>query len=271
MSRASSVAALLAALAFGAGAQAQTEAPRRDTAEAVGLYAWLGTYGAATGLAASLVLDGTSPPVATALPLVGAGLGAGVLTAYLLDRPTRIRRGVPTAMGAGISLGALAGGAVAAEGVLVGGWTPGTAGAASWAGVTLGLGATLALEAALRPAPGTTSWALSGGLWGATLAGLAALALQDGAFVGRWLLVGEAVGVIASLATAGLVRPTQAQTRWLDLGALVGGLLGFGAGMLLFSRPSRDWPGVAATAQLGILGGGVAGWFLGSRRDDSPF
>jgi hypothetical protein len=131
--------------------------------------------------------------------------------------------------------------------------------------------AALAMEAALRPDPGTTSWVLSGGVWGASLAGLTALALQDGRALGRWLLVGEVVGVVASLATARTLRPTQARTRWLDLGALVGGLLGFGAGMLLFSRPAQDWPGVAATAQLGIVGGGVAGWFLAPGTPRSPW
>lgn len=261
------VAAVFTVLALGASAEAQPIAPRRDTPEAVGLYAWLGAYGAATGLAASLVLDGQSLPLATALPLAGAGLGGGILTAYLLDRPRRIRRGVPTALGAGVTLGALAGGAIATEGTLDGGWSPGAAGVATWAGITLGMGTTLLLEATLRPDPGTVSWALSGGLWGATLSGLTALALQDANSLGRWLLVGELVGVVTSLATARLAQPTQSQTRWLDLGAFVGGLLGFGAGMLLFSRPSVDWPGVAATAQLGVLGGGVAGWFIGSGHD----
>lgn len=252
-------------------ALSQQSSARRDTPEAVGLYAWLGAYGGATGLAASLALDGQSLPLATALPLAGAGLGAGVLTAYLLDRPDGVRRGVPTALGAGLTLGALAGGAVAAEGVLQGGWSPGVAGVSAWAGTTLGMGAALALEASLRPAPGTTSWVLSGGLWGATLAGLTALALQDAPSTGRWLLVGEAVGVVAALATARALSPTQARTRWLDLGAFVGGLLGFGAGLLLFSRPSQSWPGVAATAQLGVIGGGVAGWFLAPQHDRSPW
>jgi hypothetical protein len=80
--------------------------------------------------------------------------------------------------------------------------------------------------------------------------------------------VGEAVGVIASLATARMMRPTQARTRWLDLGGVVGGLLGFGAGMLLFSRPSLNLAGVVATTQLGIIGGGVGGWVLAPRETD---
>jgi hypothetical protein len=264
--RCSALVALLAA----APARAQSPPPR-DTPEAVGLYTWLGAYGAATGLAASLALDGRQLPLPTALPLAGAGLGAGVLTAYLLDGGHPVRRGVPTALGAGLTLGALAGSAVAAELVLDADAAPGTAAITVWAGTTLGLGAALALEATLRPDPGTTSWMLSGGLWGASLAGLTALALQDGRALGRWLLVGEAVGIVVSLATARALRPTQARTRWLDLGALVGGLLGFGAGMLLFSRPAQDWPGVAATAQLGIIGGGVAGWFLAPGQPRSPW
>ena len=254
-----------------AAAPARAQTPSRDTPEAVGLYAWLGAYGVASGLAASLALDGRELPLPTALPLAGAGLGAGILTAYLLDAGHPVRHGVPTALGAGLTLGGLAGSAVAAELVLDANASPGTAAITLWAGTTVGLGATLALEAALRPDPGTTSWVLSGGLWGASLAGLTALALQDGRTLGRWLLVGEVVGVVASLATARALRPTQARTRWLDLGALVGGLLGFGAGMLLFSRPAQDWPGVAATAQLGILGGGVAGWFLAPGAPRSPW
>lgn len=260
-----------ALIALLTAAPASAQPAPRDTPEAVGLYAWLGAYGVATGLAASLALDGQELPLPTALPLAGAGLGAGVLTAYLLDAGHPVRRGVPTALGAGLTLGALAGSATAAELTLDQNASPGTAAISLWAGTTVGLGAALALEASLRPDPGTTSWVLSGGLWGASLAGLTALAIQDGRAVGRWLLVGEAVGVIASLATARALRPTQARTRWLDLGALVGGLLGFGAGMLLFSRPAQDWPGVAATAQLGIIGGGVAGWFLAPGEPRSPW
>jgi hypothetical protein len=259
----------LVTLAAAGSAHGQTTP--RELPEAVGLYSWLGAYGAATGLAASLALDGRELPLPTALPLAGAGIGAGVLTAYLLDAGHPVRRGVPTAIGAGLSLGALAGGALAAELVLDRDASAGTAAITTWAATTVGLGAALALEATLRPDPGATSWALSGGLWGASLAGLTALALQDGRAVGRWLIVGEAVGVVASLATARALRPTQARTRWLDLGAFVGGLLGFGAGMLLFSRPAQDWPGVAATAQLGIIGGGVAGWFLAPRTPRSPW
>lgn len=99
------------------------------------------------------------------------------------------------------------------------------------------------VEATLSPDPGASSWVLSGGLWGATLAGLTGLAARDAESRAGRLLVGEAVGVIASMATARVLRPTQARTRWLDLGGAVGGLLGLGAGLLLFSRPSLAWPG----------------------------
>lgn len=182
--------------------------------------------------------------------------------------PARRPSAQAVALYAGASLGALAGGAVALEGVVGGGWSPAPASAAAWAGVGLGLGAGLALEATLRPDPGASSWVLSGGLWGATLAGLTGLAARDAESLGRWLLVGEAVGVIASMATARALRPTQARTRWMDLGGAVGGLLGLGAGLLLFSRPSLAWPGVIATTEFGILAGGVAGWFLGAPEDD---
>lgn len=168
----------------------------------------------------------------------------------------------------GLTLGALAGGATAFEGVSGAGWSSGAAAATVWGGATLGLSAGLALEATLRPDPGASAWVLSGGMWGATLAGLTGVALRDGDSVGRWVLVGEAVGVIATMATARALRPTRVRTRWMDLGGAVGGLLGFGAGLLLFSRPSLDWAGVIATTELAILGGGVAGWFFGASRDD---
>lgn len=203
-----------------------------------------------------------APVAATALAAVLAASAARA------QSPARRPAAQAVALYAGASLGALAGGAVAFEGVVGGGWSAGSASAAAWAGVGVGLGAGLALEATLRPDPGASSWVLSGGLWGATLAGLTGLAARDGASIGRWLLVGEAVGVIASMATARALRPTQPRTRWMDLGGAVGGLLGFGAGLLLFSRPSLEWAGVLATTELGIVGGGVAGWFLGARDDD---
>jgi hypothetical protein len=64
--------------------------------------------------------------------------------------------------------------------------------------------------------------------------------------------------------TSGALGPTPSQTRWLDLGALGGGLLGFGLGLLLFESSSPPAARMAVT-ELGMIGGGVAGFMFGRR------
>ncbi len=263
------LAATLAALAWPAAAAAQTpsDAPRptRDTVEAVALYAIGASYGAATGAWLDVQLGLTEPLTAPWLPAVGAG--AGVTLAWLADRPTRVRRGLPTMLGAGLSLGLLAGGSVGLQGWRTGAWGLPTMATVAWVGTTVGLGAGLGAALVFDPSPGAGSFVLSGGFWGASLGLLLGYALDAGGAYDLFALGGEAVGVAASVLTAASLRPTPAQVRWMDLGALTGALLGGGVGFLLL-RDERA--AFAGAIQLGLVGGGVAGFLFGASRARVP-
>lgn len=239
-------------------------APSRDRggAEAVALYATTVSYGLMTGAWLDVQLDVTELKALAWIPLLGAG--AGVAVAYLADNPRSMRRGLPTALGAGLTLGLLAGGAIGAQGWRAGDWGVPTMSTLAWAGATAGLGVGLGAGLLLDPMPGSGSFVLSGGLWGSALGVLTGYAFDVGTSYDLFTTVGEGVGVLATALTARALRPTPAQVRWMDLGALTGALLGAGVGLLLLRGERAPFAGVI---QLGLVGGGVAGFLFGASRD----
>jgi len=239
--------------------------PPRATPEAVALYAVGASYGLATGAWLDLQLGLTGPLTAPWLPALGAG--AGVTLAWLSERGTPVRRGLPTALGAGLSLGLLAGGAVGLQGWRTGAWGLPTLATLTWVGTTAGLALGLGGALALAPSPGDGAFVLSGGVWGAALGFLLGYAFDAGSAYDGFALGGEAVGVTAAALTASALRPTPAQVRWMDLGALTGAVLGGAVGLLLL-RDERA--AFAGTIQLGLVGGGVAGFLFGARRERVP-
>lgn len=256
---------LVAFLLWTSPAAAQTRRAPRDTYEAVALYAIGATYGAATGAWIDVQTGLTEPLTAPWAPLAGAG--AGVTLAWLADRPTRIRRGLPTMVGAGLSLGLLAGGSIGIQGWRTNVWGVPTMSTITWVGTTAGLSFGLAVGLLLDPEPGTGSFVLSGGFWGASLGLLTGYAFDASSAYDVFSVSGEAVGIAAAALTARMLRPTPAQVRWMDLGALTGALLGGGIGFLLL-RDERA--AFAGTVQLGLIGGGVAGFLFGASRERVP-
>jgi hypothetical protein len=73
------------------------------------------------------------------------------------------------------------------------------------------------------------------------------------------MLIGEGVGVVLALLTADALKPTPGQTRWVDVGASLGGMLGssLGAG-------SDSVPGIGVGMAIGVLAGGALAWFAAS-------
>ncbi len=134
----------------------------------------------------------------------------------------------------------------------------------AWAGATVGLGAGIGLAALTEPRPSTSAFILSGGFWGTVLGFMTGYATGDDDHFGSFALGGEAIGVAAAAATAGILRPTHAQVRWMDLGALTGALVGFGVGFLLLRDERAPF---AASVELGMVGGGVAGFLFGASRE----
>jgi hypothetical protein len=209
----------------------------------------LGTWG---GLAAT---DDRRNALRVVLPL--AGLTAGIAGAIVLDRSRAVRRGRGYAFNAGFVLGGIAGtGALlyAQPDETRDGW------AIASAGATLGIGAGLALAHVVDALPGTVNWVTSAGLWGSVVGVGLSLATDTrtrNESVASGLLVGEGVGVVLAMLTAAALRPTPAQTRWVDVGALLGGLLGASLGA---GGESGAAAGIGMA--VGVLGGGAIAWFV---------
>lgn len=236
--------------------------------EVLSLYGAAGTYGFLLGTWAGLaVTDDERNASRIALPLIG--VAGGIVTAALLDRSRAVRHGRGYAVSAGLILGSLAGTAAvvyADPGETRDGW------GLVLGGATLGIGASLGLAHLTDAQPGAMTYATSAGVWGSMI-GLAVAFAKEGdrlrnETVASGLLIGEGVGLVLAMFTAHALRPTPAQTRWADLGAGIGGLIGGSIGV-----GSQQVEGVGVGLAIGVLGGGVLAWFLAapSEADRTPY
>ncbi len=209
----------------------------------------LGTWG---GLAAT---DDSRYALRVALPLTG--ITAGLVGAIVLDRSRSVRRGRGYAVNSGLLLGTLAGTAAvvyADPDEPVDGW------GYVLGATTLGIGAALGLSHLVDALPGSVNYVTSAGLWGSMVGLSLSLAIDGdgtrGQTIGSGMLIGEGVGIVLAMLTADALKPTPAQTRWADVGACVGGMLGasLGAG-------SDSVQGVGVGMAVGILAGGALAWF----------
>lgn len=230
--------------------------------EVLSLYGTAGAYGFVLGTWAGLaVTDDERNAARIALPL--AGIAGGVVTAALLDRSRAVRRGRGFAASAGLLLGSVAGTAAV---VYAQPREPRDGWGLALLGTSVGLGVSLGLAHLTDALPGTMNYVTTAGLWGA-MVGLSIGFIAEGERLrnetaGSALLIGEGVGVVLAMFSAHALQPTPSQTRWADLGACVGGMLG---GSLALA--SQRLEGVGVGMALGILGGGTLAWFLGAPSD----
>jgi len=220
--------------------------------------------------------------------LAGAVLPFAALTASAVggvavaDDYRPFRRGVPHSIAAGLYLGF-------GQGVWVVGyqhagavrrddgtrWGSETVSTVLWTGATLG-GVTGGLVGAWRePTPGRVSFTASAGTWAGLVGGFAAASLQkhdrrrgETSFATGGVTYN--LGVLSGLAFAPLIAPSVARVRFVDLGAVGGGLLGAGAyAIALESRASTR--GGLGSAALGIAAGiGVTWWLTEDMPTDPP-
>ncbi len=225
--------------------------------EVLTLYASTMTYGLMLGTWAGLAAtDDGRNALRVALPLTG--VAAGLVGALVLDRARVLRRGRAYAFNSGLVLGTLAG----TSAMIYSGLSePAVGWGFAVGGATLGIGAALGLAHFADALPGAASYVTSAGLWGSVVGIAMALALDGDALRSQnsasGLLVGEGVGVVLALLSAGALKPTPGQTRWADVGAGLGGMLGasLGAG-------SASTTGLGVGMAMGVLGGGALAWFL---------
>lgn len=247
--------------AFGAPGRLLPERPPGtiEGFEVLTLYVSTASYGLMLGTWGGLaVTDDRRNALRIALPL--AGLSAGLVGAIVLDRSRAVRRGRGYAFNSGLVLGSLAGTAAAIYAQpddAADGW------GLALGGATLGIGAALGLAHAVDALPGSVNWVTTAGLWG-SMVGLGLSLTRDGddarpETIASGMLIGEGVGVVLALLTADALKPTPGQTRWVDVGASLGGMLGssLGAG-------SDSVPGIGVGMAIGVLAGGALAWFAAS-------
>jgi hypothetical protein len=250
----------------------------RTTDEIAQLYAGALLYGIGTGV----WLDVHTSPSSAAgviLPMIGFS-AASIGGVALLDVNHPLKYGVAQSTVSGLYLGLEEGflltfwngqQATATYGT---GWGPTTSVDVMWALSTVGAVGGGLLGNAVGTTPGRASFVGSAGLWGATFTGLAALALNPNDKGGANALlaadVGLNVGIIGGLLAAGPVSPSIARTRFLDLGALGGGLL-LGGLYTAAANNSFNPAALSGMTALGIAGGlGFVWWATSGMPADRP-
>jgi hypothetical protein len=238
----------------------------RTTDEIAQLYASGIIYGVGTGL----WVAAHTQPASTAglvLPiLLFAGVADG--TVAVLDIGHPLHYGVAQSTVTGMNLGF-------EEGLVLSLWNQSQQNAGSrwsgttvadalWALSTVGAVGGGVLGTTLGSTPGRASFVGSAGLWSGVLAGLAAAALtgNGGDRAPNAMLAADAglnAGILGGLYTAGLVSPSIARVRFLDIGGIGGGLV---AGGLYVAAADRtiDAQALAGVTALGIAGGLALAW-----------
>ncbi len=236
----------------------------RGSVEAVSLYTSAILLGIGTGVWADVMFEIEDIRGAVVMPLLFGGAAAGAM--YLAERGGGpIRRGRGTAMSNGFLLGVTGGTLLGVYGGNELRWEGRGVASSIWGGAVLGAGLGYGLGALAEVRPASASFVGSGGLWGA-LFGLtvAGVVNADGDDVPIAGLVGEVVGAGTAAALAGVLRPSEAQVRWMDLGIFSGGLVGLGLSVLLFADSSeRSLTAPALVLEAGMIGGGILGYVLG--------
>lgn len=269
--------ALLASTAAPSTAHAQRvpevdeeSSDRRRTGEVIAFALSATTYGLRVGTMIEWAIgrranDG-EPETFWILP--GALALAGASGALLVDHYRPLRRGRAFSVGAATISGYL--GSLALSMQLRGEAVPSAVsltGPATFIGSTAGIVTGIVVGHLTDARPGPALFVATGTV-GSTLVGTFLCgALRCGSDLGAWALTGEAVGLVATLASANAFNPTARDMRLTALGA-IGGLLP--AASALGAYVSRDggltegaWSRVSAMALGGLVLGGVAGYAIG--------
>lgn len=244
---------------------------RRTTDEIAVLYLNGVLYGLGTGAFVAVLTDPKEPAGAILPALALGGAGAGVVA--LLDSKDTLGYGVPQSIVAGMYLGL-------AEGVTwtlwnqarvayYDEWRDKLVATLIWSSATAGAVTGGVLGAVYGTTPGRASYVTSTGLWTGTVVGLLTSAFaakgdhnDDAALLAGAL--GLNAGVVGGILSAHAVSPTIARVRFLDLGAIAGGVL---AGGVFYSAAGRnpDERALAGTVAVGVGAGFGLSWLLTSK------
>jgi hypothetical protein len=252
----------------------------RTTDELSVLYSTAFLYG--LGTSAWVVLL-TKPDNLAGAVLPFAGLtGGAVAGVAFADGYRPFRRGVPHSIAAGLYLGF-------GEGLWVVGyqqaraarrddgsrWGSDSVATVLWAGATAG-GITGGVIGAWRePTPGRVSFTASAGTWLGLTTAFSAAGLQpnrsrrgETAFAAGG--AGLTLGILGGITVAPLLAPSVARVRFVDLGAIGGGLLGAGTYAIIAESDANARGGLGSAA-MGIAAGvGLTWWLTDGMPTDPP-
>ena len=215
-----------------------------------------------------------SDPATFFLPAIGmSALGAGAL-AYMDVRHGPLPYGVPQSITSGMYMGLVGGLYVSA--ILEGENAvndeekvfPGLVWGSMTAGALVGglVGATVPIT------PGRASFTSSGVIWGGALSTLVTLGFEDDNFTsGPFItgLLGATAGGVATGLLGGSVAPSIARVRFLDVGAISGGLV-FG-GLYYSLSDGVDGQALSFLTSAGIIAGLATSFWLTNGMDrDEP-
>ena len=262
-----------------AAVRAQTAAAlddRRSADELGVLYTAAVFYGLGSGVA----LDVWTKPGSAAtgiLPVLALGAAAAGVV-YWLDTPQDLHYGVAQSITSGMWIGFEEGLAwilwnqartnSASE------WSGRTVATALWGTATAGAVLGGALGTLYGTTPGRASFVGSAALWSGLVAGLLGATAAGGgggtSTADDTFMLTSALGLTAG-ATAGIllgndVAPSIARVRFLDLGAIAGGVL-FGGLYLALSNGNPETTRLTASLAGGIAVGLVTAWQLTSRME----
>jgi hypothetical protein len=260
-----------------AGSDVLARRTDRRTADEIGvLYLASLGYGLGTGIWLDILGEPDSAAGAILPPLLFAAGAAG--TVAMLDRGKGLRYGSAQSIATGMTLGFYQGFAwttyyqatsryddqLEPEGYATALWLSTTAGA-----ITGG-----AIGAARSTTPGRAAFVGSATLWPALVLGFAGAGLSaDDAYRDDHALLASALGATAGMVggifAAGPVSPTTARVRFLDLGAVAGGLAVGGLTLAARAEETEDGREIFLATDVGILAGlGVAWWLTASMPKD---
>lgn len=184
--------------------------------------------------------------------LAGAGLGFGLMWG-LTDET------IDPALSEAVNSGTLWGAwqAAAIYGVAGGEFSERFSAFVAMSGQLVGAGGGYFLWKSFQPTPGDIAFGNTIGIWSGVVAGFLHLAFEpdpdSGIYLTTWLA--SDAGLVTALLLADHVHMSRARTFALDVGGIIGALMGAGVPALLSEEEvsaSRAWAGAAIGASLGL-------------------
>lgn len=267
--------------AVGEGDFSAKAVDRRSSGEIATLYLAAVSYGLGTGGYLAVLAEPDSISGVT-VPLLVMG-AAMPLAVYLVDRASPFRYGTPSAISAGLAVGAL-------EGALWTSWYQAqadrvdevsvkTAATLVWVPTTLGALAGGVLGEKVGTTPGRAELLAAAGGYGAAVTGLTVSSIVDDDHEADEVVLLSAavaanVGLVGGYLLGQRWSPGVARVRYIQLGGVSGGL---GTGLLYLTIADKDSDGRAfgALTAAGMVGGlALATWLTADmppdRRPDDP-